>query len=241
MTNLSNEVYSSPKTLSYLTIGGLLLVGLAEFLSAIFGFGQIVSPTSMLNGNQPLWVVFQGFAALLQLPCLIFTIVFFLIWLNRANKNLTPLRANHPEFSSGWAVGWWFIPFANLVKPFQVVREVWNESDPDFDPSLSFLSSSAGTPAILSFWWAFWIISNIVSNITNRMFNDLAEQMHKATTQDLEFTGYFFIVSGVLTTIAAVLAIKIVYGITNRQEERFAKVGAYRQSFLEPPSPPRFD
>jgi hypothetical protein len=234
MTNLSNETYRSPKTLGYLAMGGLALVGLAEFLSVLVGFGQIMSPSSTIEGNQPMWILLQGVVALLQFPCYILTVVFFLIWLNRANKNLTPLGANNLEFSSGWAVGWWFIPFANLVKPFQVVREVWNESDPDVDPNYSFLSSSMGTPPLLGFWWAFWIISNIAANISSRM-------LEVETPKDLEVSGYVFIVSGILMVVAAILAIKVVYGITSRQEERILKVGSLRQNFQPPPAPPKFD
>jgi hypothetical protein len=241
MTNYSDEIYRSPKALSYLTIGGLSMVGLSEFLSLILGFGQVLSPASVINGNQPVWVVFQGLVAMVEFPCFIFTVVVFLTWLNRAYKNLIPLRAHHLEFSSGWAVGWWFVPFANLVKPFQVVREVWNESDPDIDPNMSFLSTSGGAPALLGFWWAFWIISRIASNLTSRMFNDVVEQMNKATFKDLEFIGYFFIVSGILTVIAAFLAIKVVSGITQRQEQRILKVGALPQDFQQPPAPPVFN
>jgi Domain of unknown function (DUF4328) len=234
--NFTNEIYRSLKTFSYFAIVGLALVCLAEIFSVILGLGQIISPTSMLNGSQPLWISLQAVVALLELPCQIFTVVFFLIWLNRANKNLTPLRANNIEFSSGWAVGWWFIPFANLVKPFQIVKEVWNESDPDFNPDVNFLSSSSGTPSILTFWWALWIISNIATNISSRMFD-------VKTQGDLEITGYVFIVSGILTFIAAILAIKVVYEITNKQDARFLRVNTFKQPFhfQEPPPPPTFN
>lgn len=240
MTNLSNEVYRSPKTLSNLAIAGLSLISLTQIISIIFGIGQVISPLSKFDEEDSLWIVFQGFVTLLHIPIYIFTIIFFLIWLNRTNKNLTPLKADYIQFSSGWAVGWWFIPFANLVKPFQVVREVWNESDPDFDPNLDFHLSSAGSPTILSFWWAFWIISNIASNISNRMVNDFINQFHRASSQDIILIGCLFIANGVLVLIAALLAIKVVYDITNRQEKRSLKVGSFQPTFQMPPAPPEF-
>jgi len=122
------------------------------------------------------------------------------------------------------------IPFANLVKPFQVVREVWRESDPDFDAS--FLSNVTSAPTYLGFWWAFWVISNIATNGSSRMldFED---------SKSLEISGYFFTAGGILSAVAAILAIKVVRDITYRQELRFQRIGNL-QGFM-PPQPPKFD
>ena len=56
------------------------------------------------------------------------TIVVFLIWINRANKNSRALGAQNMQFTPGWCVGWWFIPIASLWKPYQAVREIWKTS-----------------------------------------------------------------------------------------------------------------
>ena len=231
--SFSGDVFRSTKTLSYLALGGLAAIALTEFTSVLLGFGQIVSPEIGLDEGEPFWLVMQSLVAALELLIQIFTIVFFLIWLNRSNKNLTPLRVPSIEYSSGWSVGWWFVPFANLVKPFNVVQEVWRESDPDFDPDLNFLTNSLGTSSLLYAWWAFWIISNIATNISSRMFDAV-------DVKSLEITGYVFIISGTLTTIAAVLAVKVVREITDRQERRFAKVEEFRPAFMQPPPPPTF-
>ena len=47
-----------------------------------------------------------------------------LMWVHRAYRNLPALGARDMAYSPGWAVGWWFIPFLNLVRPYQVVREI---------------------------------------------------------------------------------------------------------------------
>jgi hypothetical protein len=232
--NLSNEMYRSPKNLAYMSIAGLGIIALIESMTVIFGFGQIVSPDSEFGSGESLWIILQSLAALTQFPVYIFTIVCFLMWLNRANKNLTPLRSTNIEYSSGWAVGWWFIPFANLVKPLHVVQEVWTESDPDFNPELGFLSNAVSTPSLLYFWWGFWIVSNFASNLSSRMLDG-------GDPNIIVFSGYAFIASGLLTLIAAILAIKVVLGITQRQEERFPKVGSFLQPWQTPPAPPTFE
>lgn len=233
--NYSDGFYRSAKTLSLLAVTGLVLTAFCELLAVIIGFGQIINPkltSDFLEGGTitSLWLLLQSLVALFQIPVFIFTVVFFLIWLNRANKNLAPLQAQYTEFSSGWAVGWWFVPFANLVKPFQVIREVWSQSDPDFDGEVGFLSSSMNSaPTYMGFWWAFWIISNIFSNITARVFDP-------EDISTVEISGYLFIISGILSIIAAALAIMVVRDITQRQELRFAKIGVVQQHSPPPPS-----
>ena len=69
--------------------------------------------------------------SLLEFIIYITTVVFFLMWLHRAYKNLRALNpANRLDHSPGLAVGSFFIPFANLYFPYRVVKEVWQKSWP---------------------------------------------------------------------------------------------------------------
>ena len=56
------------------------------------------------------------------------TVVLWCVWQHRAQQKAIVLAGGGLRFTPGWAVGWWFIPFANLVKPFQTVRELWEAS-----------------------------------------------------------------------------------------------------------------
>ena len=230
-----NEQYRSPKTLSTFAIVGLGLVGLFQVISAVVGIGQVASPDSALDledASLPIWVMLQGLVVLIQFPVYIATVVFFLMWLYRAHSNLFALLPTNLQFSSGWAVGWWFIPFANLVKPFQVVREVWSESSPEVDTEPSFLSASAhSAPTFMGLWWAFWLTSNILSNITGNVFNP-------DDPSSVVVSGYLFAISGILAGIAAALAIYVVKETTLRQESRAVAVNSLRRN--EPPPPPTF-
>ncbi len=228
----SYDNYRSAKGLSYFAIAGLSIVAAIDLLSVVISFAQIAIPDWAMDfddgTSSSIWLLIQSILFLLQFPILILTMIMFLVWLNRANKNLTPLQGRDIEFSSGWAVGWWFIPFANLVKPFQVVREVWYESDPIVDTEHRFLSASLrSAPTYMAVWWAFWIISNIAENIAARVFDP--DDMQTVT-----ISGYAFVVSGILSCIAAGFAIKVVWDITQRQESRFRNLFTMRPQ--EPPS-----
>ena len=227
------------KNLSLYAIVGLALMGVTEIFSVLIGVGQLVSPANSLDldgeGPVSLWLMLQGLVYLLRFPVYIFTIVMFLVWLHRAHANLEPLAGKDLQFTPGWAVGWWFIPFANLVKPFQAVREVWSESDPDVaDQGPTFLSASLRTaPTYMGAWWAFWLLSNFAANITSRVYDP-------DTMANVEIGGVLFVATGVLSLIAAALAILLVRDITKRQESRFANLSSRGHGVLTPPPPPTF-
>lgn len=104
----------------------------------------------------------------LDLAALVFIVVFLISyifcvvmtcrWTFRAMKNLT-LVGLAGTTSPGWAVGWYFIPFANLWMPFKATQDIWHGS----------LGGDTST-RLLGVWWALWIIANIVSNGANRVF-----------------------------------------------------------------------
>jgi hypothetical protein len=222
-------MYRSSKTLSYIAaglLGGLILCAILFILSS---FGMLLFSDSVidLEDGEPMPVAFVviGILALLRLPLFLATVVFFLIWEHRAFSNLSALKAENLQFSPGWAVGWWFIPFANLIKPFQAMRELWNESDPEYDAE-SFLSVSAGAPLMMGFWWAFWLLSNFAHQIANKI-------------DDLQFFPVALITASILEIIAAGLLIKIIFGIVERQELRHKNIGEQPQ--FAPPQPPVFN
>src|SRR5689334_7274535 len=66
----------------------------------------------------------RQFAVLVaKLALLVATAVAFLIWFHRAHKNLPALGARELKYTPGWAVGGFFVPLLNLVRPADVMRE----------------------------------------------------------------------------------------------------------------------
>ena len=61
-------------------------------------------------------------------------------------------------FTPGWSIGWYFMPIANLWKPYQAMKEIWKASS---NPK-SWNSQPAS--ALLPWWWFFWIVSNMFAN-----------------------------------------------------------------------------
>jgi len=223
--------YRSPKTYSLLAIGTIAGNGLCELLAVVVGIAQIADPGRTLGGQESLWILLQTFIALLEFPLFILSAIFFLMWIYRGYTNLPALRSTSAEFTPGWAVGWWFIPFVNLVKPFQVVRDLWSESDPEIDPDGFMVSVRSGAPAFILIWWITWLLSNFVANLTSGA-------MESRSANDVAASGYLFIANGIFHVVAALLAVKVIRSITSRQEERHLRVGVLLRS--TPPPPPIF-
>ena len=63
-------------------------------------------------------------AHVLQGGTFIVTGIVWLLWLHSSYGLLRYLGTKVTRFSPGWAVGCWFVPFVNLVRPYQVVEEL---------------------------------------------------------------------------------------------------------------------
>ena len=217
-----NQIYRPTKTWALLTVASLAFTTIFDAFTFLIGTAQVLSPDFAVQlddgGEMSSWLMIQGILALLQVPVFLATSIVFLVWLNLSYKNLHVLRPSFLNFSSGWAVGYWFIPFLNLWKPFQVVREVWWESDPEIPQDQMFLTESLhSAPTYMGVWWAFWLGSNIANNIAGRMF-DLEG------TANIAAAGVVFVVTAMLSITAAILAIMVVRDITSRQAARFLTV-----------------
>ncbi|WHO40766.1 DUF4328 domain-containing protein [Sphingobium sp. AP49] len=104
----------------------------------------------------------QGLA-ILYLLLLFGTALVYCIWLYRASKNAHVLSGGAMECTPGWAVGWNFVPFACLVKPFQAVVEIWKVSGNPHDPE-----SVLYPEWLLRGWWGLWLVGNVASNVAFR-------------------------------------------------------------------------
>jgi hypothetical protein len=219
-----------------------------EAASAAFGDGD-TDFTELPGGGMLALVVMATVATGIFYTLLIIaTIIIFLIWENHAHKNLRALGVANTEYSAKWALGSWFVPFANLVVPFRAIKEIWWESDPDTAPlpgegghEYNAFARFQGSVPLLTAWWTFWIISNVASNASTRLSwraNDLSQHV---------LAEWISIFAGILSIIAAILAINVVRGVNARQEARHKRLmaAAQPQFWSQPPAganaaPPNF-
>jgi hypothetical protein len=167
---------------------------------------------------------------LLQIVVYIATVVVFLMWLYRAYENLPSfgIPRSDIKYSSGWAVGSFFIPFVSLVVPYRAVKELWNKSVPHAHRMFGDLS----VPGFFPLWWAVWLISNFANQAHLRL------EFRESITPE---TSYIFgIVTGLIDILSALLAIMVVREIENQQTES-SKLISQQQMDPQPPAPPVFE
>jgi len=92
--------------------------------------------------------------------------ILFLIWFAQANGNVPALGVMGKRVSSGWSVGWWFIPFANLVMPFRALKETYLGSKPGVS---EVEVKQDPTPGVVGWWWGLWLLNNLLINIETQM------------------------------------------------------------------------
>lgn len=99
---------------------------------------------------------------LLNLFVLIVSFILIGRWIYRASANAHTLTADLP-ISPGWAVGWYFVPVANLWKPFEGMKQIWLASH--------YGSNWEGGVAtdLLNWWWGLWILDGVLNNASWRL------------------------------------------------------------------------
>jgi hypothetical protein len=156
-----------------------------------------------------------------QLAVYLLGAVCFLIWIYLTHKNLPALGIRRPRYSPARAVIWFLVPVLNLFGGYDVVRELWKESNPDAGISDAFLKQHGSTltqysskTVLIGFWWGFLIASAIVGR-TSFTLRSAAHGM-----DDLLTASWVEIISYALFIVATVVAIFIVKEIDARQEEK---------------------
>jgi hypothetical protein len=167
--------------------------------------------------------------AFLWLPSLLSwaVIVLWLIWQHGSTTNLWARGYRDLKIRPGWAVGWWFIPFANYAMPLVAMLELDRRSTRDGVPRRA--------SPLLGWWWAAWLASSTLPAIgaVNAVFSAIAEQADRsrvANTFDFTAAAHslapWVLLAGVLQAIAAGLAIAVVRRVDDGQATLFGAGGA---------------
>jgi hypothetical protein len=174
--------------------------------------GQAMEDQELSDSEAMMYLSF----ALLVIATGLGTSIAFLMWIHRAHRNLPSLGARDLRFTPGWAVGWFFIPIMNLFRPYQVMREVWAESDPAAltpDPWSGDPSPPRGS-SLVGWWWGLYLIMEFVNQAAFRA------SIRAETPEASLAAEWVSMVGDLITFPAAIVAIRLVQIITRNQEDR---------------------
>ena len=144
----------------------------------------------------------------LRLAALVGTGIVWLVWLRRAYRNLALVGSKRSRFTTGQAVGYWFIPLVNVVRGYQVMKDLWLRSDSRNDRDGY---DDLPAPVLLRGWWGMSLAWAVLEPVFTRLARDArtAEQLSDAT--------HVGIAVGAVGIVATVLAIRVVREIDRRQ------------------------
>ena len=147
---------------------------------------------------------------------LIFLILsYFLIgrWFFVSSKINHLLGVEGLNISPRWSVGWYFIPFANLVMPYLSLKETFKAS---FN---SKEWQNIKVPFDFPIWWATFLIGNGLSNVSLRMNLNLALE-ETYTYEQLNLISYIDIVADGILIVNAIFLLRIVNIIYLNQKDK---------------------
>ena len=137
----------------------------------------------------------------------VLTAIAFLAWLSRVVENVPRTGAGPTKRTPRGAIGWWFVPFANFVVPYQIVAET--------NRKLARATARRSLTILLAAWWVFWVLGGVIGRLLRmrRMPDDLPG-LREIVGQSLA--------ADVFVLAAAVLAVAVVARIQSMEDERIA-------------------
>lgn len=186
--------------------------------SALVTAGEALRAVGIINIDDPepgaLTLVYI-LASLAFAILFVISVVLVSRWIYRAHANLFAAGYDDLEFTPGWSVGWFFVPIANLFKPYQAMKELWNVSH---GTSNQFGETSPGS---VSSWWGAYIVGNIISTVGWRI------EMNATSMEAVQTAAAFGAVGSLLTVAAAWFLMKVIKEVLEGQRNHVQVAEAF--------------
>jgi hypothetical protein len=143
---------------------------------------------------------------------LLVSTVLLIVWSWRSAHNARALGRVGARLSPGWAIAGWLIPLASFVLPYVVVSDLWRSSAPDAPRGDAWRRAPASP--LLVVWWVAYagaqitVVAVIALAVTG--------------TTDHSQSDTLLAVSHAVGLVAALLTIRVVRVVTDRQDAQQA-------------------
>ena len=224
----SIPAFSSSHLVTTLLTGLLVVCVLIDLITIALGYSRVVFLSSVLTGEEVLSHTDltadndgQQFVRTALITAYLISGVVFLIWLYRARRNLLAVGSRAQRYSSPWAIGLFFVPLLNLYYAYDVVTDLWKQSNPDVGLSDAFLKEHASRleqysskTALIGLWWGFVIASVVMARISGTFAS------HVTDIPDLISESWIGMISDALRIVGTIILIVLVNRMDMRLEEK---------------------
>ncbi len=176
-----------------------LVDDISEFVQVQIGH---VAPDQLTNADP-----IQGIVALLQTGLGVATAITFLKWVYRAYKNVQGFGAEGLRFSPGWAIGYYFVPILSLIRPVQVMSEIWRAS---YDPRNWPRSPGSW---LIATWWTLFLLYSGLTQVS------LQIGIQASTTDQWTLAAIFAILGDFFSLPLSIVVLRLVTEIYKRQKD----------------------
>jgi hypothetical protein len=149
-----------------------------------------------------------------QTLCFAATSILFLIWLYQARVNVRALGARRLHFERRWAVLGFVVPLLNVFRPYQVMREVWQASDPRVEDGFGW--KTVPVPPLLPRWWGCFVAWGALLLLTG-----LSEIGAGANLAKIQLSASLQLLTDATAGVAATLACFLVLRLSDNQQEKW--------------------
>lgn len=156
-------LYVSPRGLTRVLLAAVVASTLASWLALGVHLAQLIQLRAVLAGGAHDPKRLATVASVLktteaaQFGIYALTTLLFLVWLYRLRVNVRAFGMRKLVYARHWSVLGFCVPVLNVVRPFQVIGEIWRASDPAvLDP---FEWKTLEPPQLLTFWWASIVVA----------------------------------------------------------------------------------
>ncbi len=176
-----------------------LVDDIVEFVQVQIGR---VTPDQLTNSDP-----IQGIVGLLQSGIGVVTAITFLKWVYRAYKNVQGFGAEGLRFSPGWAIGYYFIPILSLIRPVQVMSEIWRAS---YDPRNWPRNPGSW---LIATWWTLFLLYSGVTQVS------LQIGIQASTNDQWRLAAIFAILGDLFSLPLSIVVLRLVTEIYKRQKD----------------------
>lgn len=172
-----------------------------NLLQTVSNGGELTSEAAKANDLR------EQIIAIIYLIAYIISGITFIMWFRRAYYNLHQ-KVKNLSSTEGWAAGCWFVPFVNLYRPYQIMKELYEETK-KYLVSKDESSQVDLTTKFLGVWWTLWIINGILGQIIFRL------SMHADTLPKLMTTTTLNIIGGVIGVGLGIVTLRVIKDYSN--------------------------
>lgn len=178
--------------------------------------GELITAQSAVSAES----VYQLAGAAKGMAWIVAAIV-FVRWFYYVHQNLKHLAAQPSQYDSRWTIWGFVVPVVNLIRPHQLMREVWSVTSGRWDREPDRVAGLRRPADCVNLWWGMFLATSTLGNLVT-----LAAV--RATTIEDKVLATQATLFADLVGIAAVAATLAVV----------RNVSALQRPLLDRPSPP---